>query len=112
MHNIFNLIDPERGTNWFSVMFSRWQTDRINKWNDNYRKATTNNPMMKSHYFKASGGGDVVISNSFNHSCGDAVGFSFDVEWGRFGFCGAVLGRREAKRMAECILERLATETE
>ena len=57
-------------------------------------------------YFKVPGAGDIFMSKECHTHTGSACGFSFGVEWGIHGFSGGVLGRNEAKRMAEFILQK------
>ncbi|MFN5833114.1 MAG: hypothetical protein ACK459_05190 [Akkermansiaceae bacterium] len=65
-----------------------------------------------NEYFEVKGAGDIRISQSVEDKCGTAVGFSFDVEWGRQGFVSGVIDKLEAKRMAEYILNRIENEKE
>lgn len=58
-----------------------------------------------SEQFEVQGAGEIEISKSPFSKTGTAVGFSFGVSWGRHGFCGGVLGRDEARRLANFILE-------
>lgn len=108
LHLIFNAIEPERKTTWLSQRFSRWKSERHDRRNAQYRKYTD----VPSVYFEVPGAGDICMSESCHHSTGQVVGFSFGAEWGRYGFCGGVMGRDEAKRMAEFILQKCAETTE
>lgn len=64
-----------------------------------------------SRYFEVKGAGNIQISESCHNSIGGAVGFSFAVEWGDNGLVGGVIGRIEAIKMAEFILEKCSTIT-
>lgn len=108
LHFIFNAINPDRKVTWLSQRYHRWESLRMKRRNDNYRK----NNNATSIYFEVHGAGDVYMSKSCHHSTGQVVGFSFGVEWGRYGFCGGVIGRDEAKRMAEFILQKCSETTE
>jgi hypothetical protein len=108
LHLIFNSINPNIKVTWLSQRYHRWESSRIKRQNDNYRK----NNNVPSIYFEVPGAGDICMSESCHHSTGQVVGFSFGVEWGRHGFCGGVIGRDEAKRMAEFILQKCAETTE
>lgn len=67
---------------------------------DTYLKT---NP-QRSLFFDVSGAGKIEISQSCYDHTGTSFGFSFGVQWGQYGFCGGVLDREEAKRLAEHIL--------
>lgn len=58
--------------------------------------------------FEVQGAGFILISDSIGFLCGDANGFDFGVSWGRGGYIGGVLDRKEAIRLAEFILEKVA----
>lgn len=58
--------------------------------------------------FEVPGAGFIHISNRIGFTCGNANGFDFGVSWGRHGYVGGVLDRREAIRLAEFILEKVA----
>lgn len=62
----------------------------------------------KEEFFCVEGAGEIALSKSTGHGCGVAAGFGFGVSWGQFGFTGGVIGLREAKRMAEFILQKIA----
>jgi len=102
LHFIFNLIEPKRKVTWLSSSFFRWKYARRKKDALNYRKQNN----IPSKYFDVLGAGDICISESCHHSTGQVVGFSFGVEWSSHPFCGGVLGRDEAVKMAEFILEK------
>lgn len=59
-------------------------------------------------YFDVSGAGNIKIIKEPHSLCGESCGFSFGVSWGRYGYSGGVLGRDEAKRMAEFMLAKIA----
>jgi len=63
---------------------------------------------------KCVGGEIILISTSPFFRSGGRVGFSFGVSWGKYGYVGCVLPQREAKKMAEMILDVLSgvSETE
>ncbi len=58
-------------------------------------------------YFNVIGAGTIAISKECKYVCGKEDGFSFGVEWGRYGFAGGVLSKDEARRLAEHILNAL-----
>lgn len=103
LHIIFNLINPDHKVTWLSQRYHRWEHARHDKRNREYIKLDTNEPSI---YFDVPGGGKIRMSENGHSVCGKAVGFSFGVEWGRYGYCGGVLGRDEAKRMAEFIIQK------
>lgn len=102
LHFIFNLIEPERKVTWLSSSFHRWRYARRKKDALNYRKYND----VPSKYFDVPGAGDICISENCHHSTGKVVGFSFGVEWTSHPFSSGVLGRDEAVKMAEFILEK------
>lgn len=55
--------------------------------------------------FEVVGAGVLRISKEANGLCGNAVGFSFGVSWGRHEFTGGVMSRSEALRLARHIIE-------
>ena len=57
-------------------------------------------------HFDVPGAGKIELGDNCHTSTGFVVGFSFGVEWGRHGYAGGVLGRDEAKRIAEYILNK------
>lgn len=68
------------------------------------------------NHFNVEAAGEIEIGSGIHSMTGRAVGFHFGVSWGRYGYAGGILGRSEAKRLAEYILEQLnkenITETE
>lgn len=58
-------------------------------------------------HFRVNGAGKIQITEDCQHLCGSEEGFSFGVEWGKYGFSGGVLPKDEAKRLAEHILNVL-----
>ena len=108
LYSIFRLIKPERTTTKLSCLYHRWENEIQQKENDDYKKR--NNP--SSVYFEVPGAGDIRISESCHHGTGGVMGFSFGVEWGKYGYTGGVIGRDEAKRMAEFILQKCSETTE
>ncbi len=114
LHYFFNIIWPERGKNWLSIRFARWFFNNLRKQEKLWEEANTGIKSRNPHQFfgytdKHRG---VAVSESINWSSGDRIGLSFAQPYGCFGYVHTTIGRREAKRMAEFILERIATETE
>jgi hypothetical protein len=99
---IFNAINPHKKSNWLSRRYHLWLYERQKEDNEKFRLLEKD----KSVYFNVSGAGDIRISRDCHNWTGKVVGFSFGVEWGSRGFTGGVLGRDEAKRMAEFILTK------
>ena len=59
--------------------------------------------MKKQDYdveFKVLGAGGLRISHEPNCETGGEFGFSFDVEWGRYGYVGGVITIEEAEILA------------
>lgn len=54
--------------------------------------------------FYVPGAGKIRISIDPSYKTGDAIGFTFGVEWGRNGYTGGVLDKKEAIRLARHIL--------
>ena len=108
LYSIFNLIKPEEKTTKLSCAYHRFENERIKNDNSNFRERNT----PPSVYFEVPGAGDICISESCHHLTGGVIGFSFGVEWGKYGYTGGVLGRDEAKRMAEFILQKCSETTE
>ena len=63
-----------------------------------------------STYIPVLAAGDIQISNSANWRTMGVYGFSFGVEWGKFGYGGGVLSRENARTLAEHILTTLDEE--
>lgn len=86
----------------------------ISKEIEDRNKRMINSPQQKV-FFNVAGAGSIYMSDDGWHTTGGEddphVGFSFGVEWGRHGFTGGVLGREEAKKMAEFILDRCSETT-
>ena len=61
-------------------------------------------------YFEVPGAGKIQISNEPTSMTGGAVGFSFGVEWGQSGYCGGVIDKKEAVRLARHILRSVNLE--
>lgn len=59
-------------------------------------------------YFEVAGAGKIQIGKNCLSRTGRSFGFSFGVEWGRFGYAGGVLDREDAKKLAEHILSEYA----
>lgn len=101
LHWLFNKIEPKGRNNWLSVQFARWK----------YGNLETRNVMFEQNvkglrFFEAAGAGKISLSESAHHHCGGVVGFQVGVSWSEDGYLGGVLGRSEAKKMAEFILEK------
>jgi len=62
-------------------------------------------PKDNRSLFPVTGAGIVSVSNSASASCGDTVGFSIGVSWGRHGYAGGVISRTEALKLAKHIIE-------
>jgi hypothetical protein len=58
--------------------------------------------------FPVTGAGEIAISEYALCSCGDSVGFSIGVSWGKYGYSGGVISREEAAKLAYFILEELS----
>ena len=58
-------------------------------------------------HFNVNGAGRIQITEDCQYSCAGEEGFSFGVEWGKYGFTGGVLPNQEAKKLAEHILNAL-----
>lgn len=110
LHFIFNLINPHWKVTWLSMQYHRWENDRRKRDNDIYRKNASKDG--EYIFFEVPGAGNICMSKSCHCSTGKVIGFLFGVEWGRYGFIGGVLGRDEAKRMADFILEKCSETTE
>ena len=102
-HVIFNIINPRYSTNWLSIKYNTWLSTRQKMENIQFRQ-NLSEPRI---FFNVGGAGDICISESLNHKTANSYGFSFSVEWGRYGFIGGVIDKDEAKRMAEFILSNL-----
>jgi hypothetical protein len=103
----FCKITPGGKNTWLSVKYAQWRYSRLNKRNESYKK----NPYEKVTFFNVPGAGEIAISDNPTHLTGGAAGFGFSVSWSDSGLgCGGVLGITEAKRLANFILEKVATE--
>lgn len=71
----------------------------------NYPFPKMETPDSDSLVFQVPGAGYLAIGSIARARCGQSVGFSFGVSWGRNGYCGGVIGRTQAKRLAEHILK-------
>lgn len=105
---IFEQISPDYKVTWLSRQFSRFEKKRRKSKNEIHRRCLEKDSL----FFDVKGAGDIAISESCFHCCGGVVGFAFSVEWGQYGFVGGVIGRDEAKRMAEFILQKCSETTE
>lgn len=72
-------------------------------------KQDKNIPPGMYEKFEVPGAGTILISTGTHYLTGDVAGFDFGVSWGRAGYVGGVIGRLEAIRLAEFILERCAS---
>lgn len=109
LHFIFNQINPNCKVTWLSMKYHRWESQRRKNRNLCFKNDTDRYPSL---YFDVPGAGEICISESCHHYTGKVAGFSFGVEWGLYGFSGGVLGRDEAKRMAEFILSKCSEVSE
>lgn len=100
----FKVISGESGINWLSKRFSRYQSDVIDKFNDKY----VQNTIHESEFFECRGAGNLEFGTNPHCRCGNAVGFHIGVSWGRYGYGGGVIGRDNAKRLAELILQKIS----
>lgn len=104
----FCKITPVGKNTWLSVRYNRWRHSRLCRKNESYKR----NPCEKVTFFNVPGAGEIAVSDSPTHLTGGAAGFGFSVSWSDGGLgCGGVLGITEAKRLANFILEKVATET-
>lgn len=100
----FDIISGERKINWLSIKFSRYQEKKRAK------EATQfiDDNIKDYVFFYVSGAGHLAFSKNSHHICEQQVGFHFGVSWGNYPFMGGVLGRDEAKKMADFILENIS----
>ena len=103
LHFVFSLINPDMKVTWLSMQYHRWESDRQAKRNKIYKEDAKANGYV---FFEVPGAGDICISESPHHSTGKVIGFGIGISWARYGYVGGVLGRDEAKRMAEFILQK------
>lgn len=87
--------------NWLSFKWHQYQ----NLKRSNIQKKWMKHAQSNVIYFEVPGAGEISLDKHPISRCGEAVGFSFGVSWGTHGFCGGVIGRSEAKRMASFILD-------
>ena len=106
----FCKITPVGKNTWLSIRYNRWLHSRLKKSNERYKE----NPGENVTFFEVHGAGEISISDNPTHSTGGARGFGFSISWaGNCGLsCGGVLGIREAKRLANFILERYEADQE
>lgn len=64
---------------------------------------------VERHYFDVSGAGQLQFGVNPKAECGEAVGFTVGVSWGKHGFTGGVIDREDAKALADMIYESLKT---
>ncbi len=106
MNFLFNLIEPPRANTWLSRRFFYWKQKK------HQRLIRAFKMNFDGRYFDVPGAGLIAISEDCHRTTGKVAGFSFGVEWGVYGFCGGVLGRDEAKKLAEFILEKCSEVSE
>lgn len=100
----FSKIDHIDNSNWFSVRYSRWRQDKLNKMNFRFRSAK----YKDVEFFDVPGAGTIAISKDMSYYTGNAAGFSLSVGWGNCGLMlGGVLGVNEAKRLADFLIEAI-----
>lgn len=110
---LFNLINPDTtkgttGVNELSMRYHWWLSDRKKALNEKAK----NNDGGRFLYFDVPGAGEIQIGKDCHSRTGNVVGFSFAVSWDSGGFLGGVLGRSDAKRLAEYILQKCSEVTE
>ena len=104
----FCKITPVGKNTWLSLKYNQWRYSMLDRRNENFKQ----NPYDKATFFNVAGAGEIAISDNHTHRTGGAAGFGFSVSWYGSGLgCGGVLGITEAKRLANFILEKVATET-
>ena len=104
----FCKITPVGKNTWLSVKYNQWKHSRLNALNKNFKQY----PYEKVTFFDVAGAGEICLSDNPTHLTGSAAGFVFSVSWSDSGLgIGGVLGITEAKRLANFILEKVATET-
>lgn len=59
-------------------------------------------------FFEVEGAGKLWFSPNAHALCANAVGFAIGVSWTNHPYIGGVIGRTEAKRLAEFILAKCA----
>lgn len=112
LNYFFEFILGEKKNNWLSIKFHRYwnaKTDRYNRWwiEDSCSKETIDS-FGKTYFFEVPGAGHLALSEDCHGHIGKVFGFSFGVSWGKHGFCSGIIGRSEAKRLAEIILSELS----
>lgn len=105
----FKRLRPKK-PNWLSIRFALWEHDRRKELNERIKKVYQEDGRYA--FFDVPGAGQIMISESVHYSCGNVIGFDFGVEWGGHGFCGGVIGRAEAKRLANFIMDKCSSVTE
>ena len=68
-------------------------------------KKNINHP--KARYFKVNGAGKIEVSESCEFLCGGERGFSFGAEWGKHGYAGGVLHKKEARKLIKFLSKSL-----
>lgn len=66
---------------------------------------------VEYEYFEVTGAGMIQLQIEPKASTGGTTGFSFGVEWGRYGYAGGVLSIGEARRLANHILDTIDSDT-
>lgn len=71
-----------------------------------------NAPVGSSLDLECPGAGILRIGTSAHLRCGGRMGFNIGVSWGRHGFTGGILPRREAEKLIKMLYEQLKDITE
>jgi hypothetical protein len=103
LHLFFSLIMPDHKVTWLSAQFSMWR-------NEKRRQLLLRQEahMKDDILFNCPGAGKLAISKHADHGTGENHGFGIGVSWGNSGYVGGVIGREEAKRLANHLLEQAA----
>lgn len=70
-----------------------------------------NRPYHGGPVFNVIGAGVIDFGPNAFSRCKGVYGFAFGCSWGRYGYTGGVIGREEALRMANFIIEKCAEVT-
>jgi len=101
LNTLFKFITGHKKSNWFSRRFWQYYYSERRKLENEYPRQELN------LYFDVSGGGKLAVSKDADFICGDKAGFSIGVSWTMYPYCGGVLSRSEAKKLAEHILKQV-----
>ena len=111
LNYFFTLILAEKGNNWLSVKFHKYQQAKTVEYNNRWIAESCSKKTIESmgvtHFFEVPGAGHISLSDGCHSHTGGVFGFEFGASWGKYGFCGGVIGRSEAKRLAEIILRQI-----